>query len=198
MVSSIAVASLVAAVAVYFFFFFDRSLHISDIQALEDEVIHSLYGSRMKSSWLPVQVKTLAGGTEKWLTHFLEPSSRSSEKPDLLLLHGYGATSAFTWRVTIPALLEKFNVYAIDMPGFGRTEAPASLLVWPCIFSEALMLAGSSVNLNTLLEHRYAGHTRRLLPVLHECNGGDWHTQTFCHCSFLWRVCVHSLRITVS
>jgi 2-hydroxy-6-oxo-octa-2,4-dienoate hydrolase len=52
-----------------------------------------------------------------------------AHKPDVLLLHGYGATSAFTWRLTIPALTEKFNVYAIDMPGFGRTEAPASLLV---------------------------------------------------------------------
>jgi pimeloyl-ACP methyl ester carboxylesterase len=123
------IVCFVGAIAIWVFFVINNQLHTLDIQALEDEVIYDLYGDSVKSAWQDIHVLTLTGEMETWLTHYLEPSSRSEEKPDLLLLHGYGATSAFTWRKTIPALTETFNVYAIDMPGFGRTEAPESLLV---------------------------------------------------------------------
>lgn len=41
--------------------------------------------------------------------------------PDLILLHGIGA-STFIWRRLIPLLKEKYRVTAIDMPGFGRSQ----------------------------------------------------------------------------
>lgn len=120
---------LAAVCVAMMLFVMETPLHNSDIQSLEDEVIFKLYGDNVKSAWKNIQVTTLNGSTESWLTHYIEPGHFLESKPDVLLLHGYGATSAFTWRATIPALVQKFNVYAIDMPGFGRTEAPASLLV---------------------------------------------------------------------
>lgn len=94
-----------------------------NIEELEQLVIHKLYNSTVISVWRNITVDE-----EVWPTHILQPSYINETKPNLLLLHGYGATSAITWRVTIPGLTSKFNVYAIDMPGFGRTPAPPSLL----------------------------------------------------------------------
>lgn len=39
-------------------------------------------------------------------------------KPPLLLIHGFGA-SIYHWRYNIPALSEKYHVYALDLLGFG-------------------------------------------------------------------------------
>ena len=45
------------------------------------------------------------------------------KKPPLLLIHGFGA-SVFHWRYNIPALSEKYNVFAFDMLGFGLSDKP--------------------------------------------------------------------------
>jgi magnesium chelatase accessory protein len=45
--------------------------------------------------------------------------------PVLLLLHGTGA-STHSWRALAPALATRFRVVAMDLPGHGLTEAPAS------------------------------------------------------------------------
>jgi pimeloyl-ACP methyl ester carboxylesterase len=47
----------------------------------------------------------------------------SGKGPDILLLHGLGA-STYTWRLLIPLLHEHFRVWAIDIKGFGRSDAP--------------------------------------------------------------------------
>lgn len=39
---------------------------------------------------------------------------------DIVLVHGYGATSALAWRNVLPKLCKEYNVYAIDLPAFGR------------------------------------------------------------------------------
>ncbi len=41
----------------------------------------------------------------------------------LVLVHGIGAgESAYEWRQNFDALSERFCVYALDLPGFGRSE----------------------------------------------------------------------------
>ena len=49
--------------------------------------------------------------------------SGSSKNPPLFLIHGFGA-SAFHWRYNIPALSEKYHVFAFDMLGFGLSDKP--------------------------------------------------------------------------
>jgi magnesium chelatase accessory protein len=44
--------------------------------------------------------------------------------PVLLLLHGTGA-SVHSWRDLAPLLAERFTVIAVDLPGHGRSSAPA-------------------------------------------------------------------------
>ncbi len=42
--------------------------------------------------------------------------------PDLLLIHGTGA-STHSWRALMPLLVDKFNIWAVDLPGHGFTSA---------------------------------------------------------------------------
>lgn len=46
-----------------------------------------------------------------------------SERPPLLLMHGFAA-SVFTWRAVMPALARGGTVVAYDRPAFGRTSRP--------------------------------------------------------------------------
>ena len=47
--------------------------------------------------------------------------------PVILLLHGLGARASF-WRPVIPSLVNQgFQVYALDLPGFGNSESVAEL-----------------------------------------------------------------------
>lgn len=51
---------------------------------------------------------------------------KSSTKPDLLLIHGTGSSSA-AWTPIMQRLAETFNIHAVDLPGFGRSDGPPSL-----------------------------------------------------------------------
>ncbi|MEO5898823.1 MAG: alpha/beta fold hydrolase [Ilumatobacteraceae bacterium] len=46
--------------------------------------------------------------------------TRTGTGPPLVLLHGLGLSSR-SWEPVIPALAERFDVVAIDLPGFGRS-----------------------------------------------------------------------------
>lgn len=41
----------------------------------------------------------------------------------VLLIHGFGGWS-FSWRYTVPALSERYEVHALDLKGFGLSEKP--------------------------------------------------------------------------
>lgn len=52
-----------------------------------------------------------------------------SGKPPLVLLHGF-LDSARTFRKLFPELMEHFDLYAIDLPGFGNTSMPDHRELW--------------------------------------------------------------------
>ena len=45
----------------------------------------------------------------------------SGQGPTIVLLHGIGA-SVYTWRLLIPLLSHRYQVIAVDLPGFGRSS----------------------------------------------------------------------------
>ncbi|MEW5319686.1 MAG: hypothetical protein WDW38_010824 [Sanguina aurantia] len=53
-------------------------------------------------------------------------SRPDSGKPNLLLIHGTGSSSA-AWIPIMQRLAETFNILAVDLPGFGRSDGPTSL-----------------------------------------------------------------------
>jgi pimeloyl-ACP methyl ester carboxylesterase len=50
------------------------------------------------------------------------------KKPQLMLLHGYGTTSSLCWRNVLARLSQKYDVWALDVPGFGRSSGGTGLL----------------------------------------------------------------------
>ena len=53
----------------------------------------------------------------------------SSLRPNLVWLHGVGGTATLSFVLSgiIDRIVDDFNVYAVDMPGFGRSTADQSL-----------------------------------------------------------------------
>ena len=51
-------------------------------------------------------------------------AGNNSHRPPLLLVHGFGASTDH-WRKNITELSQDFEVYAIDLLGFGRSQKPA-------------------------------------------------------------------------
>lgn len=97
----------------------------NDIESLESQLIYKLYGKYIESRWTDINVVD-----EVWKAHYIRTKDEylDPSKPDILLLHGYGATSAITWRHTISKLVPNYNIYALDMPGFGRSHGSPKLL----------------------------------------------------------------------
>lgn len=114
----------VIIILIYYFYYDYKS--DDDIEIFEEKVITELYNKTIKSEWILIKLINENNERNKvneveekeendendeiWLTHILKSSIINKSKENILLLHGYGATSAITWRVTIPGLVEKFNV----------------------------------------------------------------------------------------
>jgi pimeloyl-ACP methyl ester carboxylesterase len=53
--------------------------------------------------------------------HYVKAGVRHPERPPLLLVHGFGASTDH-WRKNLAELSQDFEVWAIDLLGFGRSE----------------------------------------------------------------------------
>lgn len=93
------------------------------INTLEDLVVADLYDGKMQNVWVDMLIDK-----EILPCHYIAPAARNEELPNIVLIHGYGATSALAWRGVIPRIHMMFNVYAIDIPGLGRTIPHSKLL----------------------------------------------------------------------
>ncbi|OIP69296.1 MAG: alpha/beta hydrolase [Oscillatoriales cyanobacterium CG2_30_44_21] len=65
---------------------------------------------------------------EYWLWRdqkiYFVKAGHNPHRPPLLLVHGFGASTDH-WRKNISELSQEFEVYAIDLLGFGRSQKPA-------------------------------------------------------------------------
>lgn len=62
----------------------------------------------------------------QWRGHnvyYVKAGEKHSQRPPLLLVHGFGASTDH-WRKNIAELQSDFEVYAIDLLGFGRSQKP--------------------------------------------------------------------------
>jgi len=56
--------------------------------------------------------------------YYVRSGERQSQRPPLLLIHGFGASTDH-WRKNIAQLSHDFEVWAIDLLGFGRSAKPS-------------------------------------------------------------------------
>lgn len=94
----------------------------------------------------------------------------NSERPTILLLHGFAASS-FMFRDLIPALAESYHVIAPDLPAFGFTESPAKT-DYPYTFSQLAKTIEQltvQLNLNTyaMMVHDYGAPVGWRLALSH-------------------------------
>lgn len=55
--------------------------------------------------------------------YYVQAGQRRADRPPLVLIHGFGASTDH-WRKTIAGLQTEFEVWAIDLLGFGRSTKP--------------------------------------------------------------------------
>lgn len=69
---------------------------------------------------------SVPGAYWKWRSHsiyYVRAGNRHPQRPPLLLVHGFGASTEH-WRKNIVDLQQDFEVWAIDLLGFGRSAKP--------------------------------------------------------------------------
>ena len=68
----------------------------------------------------------IAGQYWVWRGHkvyYVSAPQKQQQRPPLLLVHGFGASTDH-WRKNITGLCQDFEVFAIDLLGFGRSAKP--------------------------------------------------------------------------
>lgn len=71
-------------------------------------------------------VATVPGQYWQWRDqsiYYVKAGTRHPQRPPLLLIHGFGASTDH-WRKNVAGLSEHFEVWAIDLLGFGRSAKP--------------------------------------------------------------------------
>ncbi|KAF5738986.1 pheophytinase chloroplastic [Tripterygium wilfordii] len=107
------------------------NLRLCNIKTSRLNVSHaSLANPTTSSPSLGLSVVDIKERCQKWewkgrhsIHYFASVTDSNSTKPPLLLVHGFGA-SILHWRRNIGTLAQHYNVYAIDLIGFGASDKP--------------------------------------------------------------------------
>jgi pimeloyl-ACP methyl ester carboxylesterase len=75
-------------------------------------------GAWLAESGLEAGFRTVGGHRLRYV--------RAGRGPAVVLVHGF-ASSLYTWKDVLPALVPAHDVVALDLPGFGGSERPADL-----------------------------------------------------------------------
>lgn len=96
---------------------------LSDLDAAEDKLLTNVCTSAVQHIWKEIIV-SCEGIDYRCRGHALFiPHQQNVDAPTILLVHG-NAASAFCFADLFDELSETFNVLAIDLPGFGRSQCP--------------------------------------------------------------------------
>ncbi|XAR48553.1 Triacylglycerol lipase [Bertholletia excelsa] len=79
---------------------------------------NSCYRSFFSQSGLRSTISDFGDGT---VMHCWVPKMRSETKPDLVLIHGFGANAMWQWGEILRPLISHFNVYVPDLIFFGES-----------------------------------------------------------------------------
>jgi pimeloyl-ACP methyl ester carboxylesterase len=104
----------------------DSEKESSNLDRTEMLLAERLYSNRVLSVW-----KDIAVGDEVWRAHYLttrRSDAREQQLPAALLVHGYGTTATLAWRNVINPLSKDYDIFALDLPGFGRSGVSDRLL----------------------------------------------------------------------
>jgi len=75
---------------------------------------------------MQVRISSSTGAYWQWRgqsIYYVKAGQRPTDRPPLLLIHGFGASTDH-WRKNVDGLCNEFEVWAIDLLGFGRSAKP--------------------------------------------------------------------------
>ncbi len=97
----------------------------------------------------------------------VEESGRP-EAPLAVLIHGW-SSSSFTWQTILPMLNQRYHCIAVDLPGFGKSPAPAQTptIEWYAELIDALIDHFSPHRSALVLGHSMGGQITATLALNH-------------------------------
>jgi hypothetical protein len=126
-----------------------------EIQTLEDHVCDKYFTGPINSSWVKLTVLMHVVGA-----HFINVPCVVDTSQNILLVHGNAATG-ICFVECLKNLSQNFNVYVLDLPGYGRTVAPFNESLWLILNSESVR---SSFNTS-----HTENHINSLYQILRDC-----------------------------
>lgn len=99
--------------------------------------------SSVHSDWIALEIDEISISLHSIIGHLKVSDLKTNGKPALLWIHGVGGTAVLSMVKSgvLDRLTDTFNVFAIDLPGFGRSTLPASCIHMTEIeYEELLML----------------------------------------------------------
>ena len=103
-------------------------------ESLENSVLETVIcDSKIQSDWVDIDIEIFPGTVRSFKVHSLivksHVESKVAVKPVLLWLHGTGGTAAISFAKSgiMGRLATDYDIYAVDLPGFGRSVAPQEL-----------------------------------------------------------------------
>lgn len=113
--------------------------------------------------------------TYKWRQHNIhyirETPRTSDDKPAILLVHGFGSSS-YHWRYNILQLAEYYDVYAIDLIGFGKSSKPLENYHTSLWTNQTLDFIENVIGKNTIVVGNSLGGSIALQSSRHELVDG--------------------------
>ena len=113
---------------------------------MEDNLGSEKFGHQRDWVWRGWQIR---------YTYFRASNHHNPSKPPLLLIHGFGA-SIKHWRFNLSILAQEYQVYAIDLLGFGASRKAATIYstqlwteliydFWQMFINEPMIMIGNSL-----------------------------------------------------
>ncbi|XP_073135461.1 uncharacterized protein [Henckelia pumila] len=100
--------------------------------------------------------------------HFWAPAHRKFNKPNLLMIHGYGGNSKFQFAYQVGSLAESFNLYIPDLLFFGRSHTNRAnrteIFQAECVWEG---LRGMGVNKCSIYAISYGGYVGYRVAEIH-------------------------------
>jgi pimeloyl-ACP methyl ester carboxylesterase len=107
-------------------------------------------GTWLEAAGLRPEERVLAGRRIRFV--------RAGSGPPLVLIHGL-ASSLYTWQAALPRLASRYQVIALDLPGFGGSEQPPDLAFEDLVATVAALLEALELESSSLVGNSLGGAT---------------------------------------
>lgn len=98
----------------------------------------------------------------RWRVHYV---TAGAGEP-VVLIHGFGASHRW-WRYSLPVLASSYCVYAIDLPGFGRTSRPGRFAIADAVEMITTWMSAVGIDHAHVVGHSLGGQVALSLALRH-------------------------------